>query len=498
MTPENKKVENETDAASQSKQENVESVEKEEKVEKVKKPKKTKKAETAKPAEEVKAEADSKETETQPEPDTASESVTETDAEPAESELTVKFSVEVKKEDIDKNFTDALASYANDIKLPGFRKGKAPLEVVRNRFNEAITEEVKGKLLEEAVFKKVQEDNLRIISQPQVAEPQVTEEGNLTAEVTVEVFPEVKLPDLESLEAEIPAKDLEPEPFEEDKAVDHFLMRNQRQTPVMDREVKDADMIVLEVQSKPLDTKRMSKKNESYYVVEKEGQHDILDLYPEINGKKPADTLVITRTYPADYKKKPWAGKDVEHHISIKRVFEMVKPELDEAFLKQMGYEDEAGFRAKLKSEYDAYASKHREDKQADAVMDVLSKSVEFPIPKALVQQEMTRAMQQNQQQFNPQSEAEAMQIIQSMKENAERTVKYSFIQEAIKSEFKIDVSSGDLNAEYKKVAEAHGADIKEVKKFYMKKENQQQLENALEGRKIIELLMEKIKIKEV
>ncbi len=416
----------------------------------------------------------------------------------AKKDLFVEFFIEIKKEEIEKSFNEALARYAAEMKIPGFRKGKVPIEVVKSRYKDSIIDEVKAKIVEEALYDRIKKDKMKVISPPNVKNIDYKEGKDLKATVKVEVFPEVKLPDLETLEVEIPAKELEIEPFDEQEAVDRVLQANQRQVPVSKREIKDNDVVMLKYQSKILETKRMSPKKSSHYRVIKEEPFEILDLYEEMIGKKVKDELVVKRKYPEDYKKKTWAGKEVEHYIEIENVFEMVKPDLDEAFIKSIGFKDEAEFKKKLKEDYEAYAHKSKEDKKMGSIIDKLNEVVDFPLPKSLVDQEMARMVQQDPYRFNLdfKDEKDPQKMMDILKTNAEKSVRFSFIVEAVKSEFKLEVSSSDLEKEYKRAAEMNKIDILEVRKFYMKKENKQNLEEALSRNKVMDLLKEKIKIK--
>lgn len=416
----------------------------------------------------------------------------------AKKDLFVEFTIEIKKEEIEKSFNEALARYTAEMKMPGFRKGKVPIEVVKSRYKDAIIDEVKAKMVEEALYDRIKKDKMKVISPPDIKNIDYEEGKDLKATVKVELFPEVKLPDLETLEVEIPAKELEIEPFDEKEAVDRVLQANQRQVPVSNREIKDNDVVMLKYQSKILETKRMSPRKSSHYRVIKEEPFEVLDLYEEMIGKKVKDELVVKRKYPGDYKKKTWAGKEVEHYIEIENVFEMVKPDLDEAFIKSLGLKDVTEFKKKLKEEHEAYFQKSKEDKKMGSIMDKLDEIVDFPLPKSLVDQEMARMVQHDPYRFNLdfKDEKDPKKIMDLLKTKAEKSVRFSFIVEAVKSEFKLEVSSSDLEKEYKRAAEMNKIDIREVRKFYMKKENKQNLEEAVSRDKVMDLLKEKIKIK--
>lgn len=439
--------------------------------------------------------------ESAPVPDAEKEAVTgEEKIGQQENQLIVEFNIEIKKEEIEKKFNETLDKYAADIKLPGFRTGKAPIEVVRNRLKDAVNEEVVNQLLNEAVLEKINKEKLRVISKPIMKKLDHEEGKDLNAHMAVEVLPEIDLPDLESLEIEIPVKDLEHEPFDEQKAIDRLLEAHMRQVPVTDRGIKENDMVVLKYQSKILATKRMDRIKTNYYLAMKKDTFEIIDLYDEVVGKNTHDHLTIKRTYPENYNKKIWAGKEVEHFIEIDKIFEMAKPNLDEKFLKARGVNDEAELKQRLKEEHEEHSKRHREEKKTGFIIDKLSESIHFPLPQTLVEEEMTRMVQQNPYQFafNHQDDNERKKVIEMLKTSAEKSVRFPLIVDAVKEKYKLKVTSEDLENEYKDIAARNHLEVKEVRNYYSKAENKEYLEESLISNKVVNLLKEKIKVKEV
>jgi FKBP-type peptidyl-prolyl cis-trans isomerase (trigger factor) len=123
---------------------------------------------------------------------------------------------------------------------------------------------------------------------------------------------------------------------------------------------------------------------------------------------------------------------------------------------------------------------------------------VEFPLPKSLVDQEISRMIQQNPYQFSMKDAKSEQAVMEALRGNAEKSVRFSFITDAVKRDFKLEITAGDLEDEYKRLAESSNVDVKEVRKYYMKKENKEYMEDAILRNKVMGLLKEKIKIKEV
>jgi len=422
-----------------------------------------------------------------------------TEGKQQESQLQVKFSIEIPKKDIDKGFEEALEKYAGEIKLPGFRKGKVPVEVIKSRYKDAIKDEVINQVVEEAVFNKIEKEKMRIISRPEVININYEEGKDLTADVQVELFPTIELTDLETLEVEVPTNELKEEEFDEKKHIDYFLESHQRRVPV-DREIKDGDYITLKHQFKVLPGKRMSPRKEAYFMVNKEEKFEILDLYQEVLGKGSGAELTFTRSYPEDYQKRPWAGKEVEHYVTIENVFEMVKPELTPEFLKSIGFEKEEDFKNKLKEEFDRVQTQRIEDKQMKYIIDALCESITFPLPQGMVEQETKQRLAQGQARYlvDMKDEKQVKEYENSIKSEAEKSIRFSFIVEAVKEKFKLEVSNDDLENHYKSLAEKNNLPIREIRKYYMNKENSQSLKDSLLREKAIDLIKGKCQIKKV
>lgn len=416
-----------------------------------------------------------------------------------ENDLTVTFTVEVPKEDVEKEFNEALAKYAGEIKLPGFRKGKIPVEVIKSRYKDVVKEEVVNRVIEKAVVEKIEKEDMKVISSPSVEKIDYQEGKDLKADVRVDVLPTVLLPDLESIEVEIPAAELKVEAFDEKAQIDALLEGNKKQTPVADRPIKDGDHVTFKFQSKILRTKRMTPRKETSFHVDEKGNTEILDLYKDIIGKKASDTLTIKRTYPGDYKKKPWAGQEIEHYIQIEKISEWLKPEFNSDFLQEIGFEDEESFKKKLKENYEQYNNNLIEDKKLGHMIDGLIAAVDFPLPPMLVQQEISRMLQQKQYPFDINAlkdEKSSKAIMDSLKAEAEKSLRFSLVTDAIKEKFKIEATADELEKEYKNMAERNKLPVKEIRKYYMKKENAETLKDYVVKTKVTGLIKEKIKVK--
>jgi FKBP-type peptidyl-prolyl cis-trans isomerase (trigger factor) len=242
-------------------------------------------------------------------------------------------------------------------------------------------------------------------------------------------------------------------------------------------------LALLKIQSKIVENRKMTPAKDLYFAVNREMESEIIDLYPELLGRKPEEKISLKRTYPADFRKKIWAGKEVEHSIEVKSIFELKKPVLDADFLKSVSISGEEEFRKKLREEFDHHAEHKKEDTDMKFIFDRLDTLIQFPVPKSLVDREIARQLSENRRPLKFRDDEEKEKFKQLLIRNAEKSVK--IVQE-------------DIDREYRHLAEHNHLAEKDVRKYYGDKEKLEQLKDQLMDAKVIRWIKEKVKIKEV
>jgi trigger factor len=271
---------------------------------------------------------------------------------PEENPLIRRFQISMSKEDIAREIELLAEQYSQKMKMPGFRQGKVPVDVVKKVHKQALREEVVQQAVSKLAFARIEKDKIAIAGEPFVEKMDDRDGEDFQADIAVETLPEIELPDLEKLRVEIPAAALKGEAFDEARQVDMILEANKKSLPVTDRAIAADDLVLLLVQSTDHASKRKWPRQESYFMMTKENKAEISGLFDELLGKKSGEKFAIERTYPADAAKKAWAGKKIAHQVEIKAVYWLKKPELDEEFIKSMGLKSVEEFKSKLKEEY--------------------------------------------------------------------------------------------------------------------------------------------------
>ncbi|MCX6556121.1 MAG: trigger factor, partial [Candidatus Aminicenantes bacterium] len=415
-----------------------------------------------------------------------------------DNRLLRRFQITKSGADIAKEIDALAVQYSQKVKMPGFRQGKVPVDVVKKVHKQALEEEVIQQAVSKLAFARIEQDKIAIASEPYVEKMDHGEGKDLVADIAVEVLPEVQLPGLETLKVEIPKAVIRGEPFDEAKQVALVLEANKRSQAVKDRPVQDEDLALLLVQSADAAGKRKWPRQETYFLMKKDGPEEISGLYGELLGKKAGEKFSIQRSYPADAVKKAWSGKTIEHQVEIKSIFELKKPELDENFLKTLGLKSAADFKAKLKEEYE-HRQEHRKDEQImDKIYEKLLASCAFPIPRSLVEQEAARLLSRSQRPLNFKNDEEKNKLKEQLFVQAEQAVRLSLILEQVRKQYKVDVSAEDIEKEYAHLAKHNSLPEKEIRKYYQDHKKLDELKDHLLNVKLNEFIKEKIKIKEV
>ena len=415
-----------------------------------------------------------------------------------ENVLIRRFTISMSKEELDREIDALAVQYSQKVKMPGFRQGKVPVDVVKKVYKQALKEEIIQQAVSKLAFARIEKDKIAVASEPYVEKMNHEEGEDFQADIAVETLPDILLPDLATLQVNIPAADLKGEAFDETKQIDQILEANKKSQPVKDRAIAENDLVLLLVQSTDTSGKRKWPRQETYFMMNKEKEAEIFGLHDELLGKKSEEKFTIQRSYAADAPKKAWAGKNIEHQVEIKAIFELKKPELDENFLKSLGMKNAEDFKRKLKEEYEHRQEHQKDEKIMDGIYEKLLEACQFPVPRSLQEQEVARRLSQNRQPLHFKDEGEKAKFKEMVFAQAEKAVRLSLILEQVHQQNQLEVTGQDMEKEYAHLAQHHSLPEKEIRKYYSEEKKAAELKDHLLNVKINAFIREKIKINEV
>ncbi len=394
---------------------------------------------------------------------------------------------------------DALAeNYSQEAKLPGFRKGRVAGSVVKNVYRQTLEEEITGKMVSAAVKERLDQEKIDIVSRPRITSFERNENGDYLARVVLEKRPEFSLPDLAELRVELKKEELNGPEWNEDKEIEAILMAHRKPEKVVDRPAGEADVAAIRSQAKIIANKKMMPRQEGYFRLDGSEEHEILNLREELLGKEPGSKLVFQRTYPADYHKKPWAGREIEHQVEITAVYAFREAEWNEELCRALGVKDESEFRQKVRENRQKQLEQARQNLVTDRIIALLLEKVELQVPQSLVEVEFLELLRRNRAHLGNASEEEKRSMLAGLRQAAEKTVRVSLIMEALQRDQGLEVTQADLDRELDVIAAANQVQPAEVRKYMEQEGRLEQLRDRLLESRIIGFLKEKIAVVEV
>ncbi|HHB11776.1 MAG TPA: trigger factor [Chromatiales bacterium] len=310
------------------------------------------------------------------------------------SEVERRMTVEVPAEQVTAEVESRLRELRGRVRLNGFRPGKVPLKVVRQRFGQSVLQEVAGELLQSSFQEAVAQEKLQPAGAPRIepVQPKMGEALSYTA--TFEVYPDIALAELSDLTIREPQVEITE--ADVDAMIDKLREQHKRWEPV-ERPAQQGDQVVIDFEGSIDGEPFEGGKAEDYTVQLGEGRM-IAGFEAQLEGARPGEERTIEVTFPEDYPRKQLAGKQASFRVKVKEVREPRLPEVDEEFARQFGIE--SGSVEELRA--DVRKNMERELKQAvrarikQQVMDALLARHQFPIPQSLIDEEVRQLKAQS------------------------------------------------------------------------------------------------------
>ncbi len=417
--------------------------------------------------------------------------------------------IEVDAEAIKDVYAKVSQKYAKGANIPGFRKGYAPLDIVRLRYKEEIKNDVLQQVLPSKVAEAIQEHSLQPLAEPHLhiedAENVVVNGSKpIGLHVHVEVMPEIPAPkykDLEVTRRRRPVEDTEVESLIENRLKEHAAL-----IPVENRKSKVGDTVIADLAGTfddDPDGEPITADNLEVVL----GDEVIEKAFTEnLVGVTPDEDKEFTVSYPQDFSSAALAGKTLHYKAKVKSVGTMEVPEMNDEWAKSLdeGYESLADLRTKLKTDLESYA-----DSDADARVrnDAIAKLIEenaFEVPGTLIENQarnllnnFAQDLQQRGVDLNKVENDFVTMAFEQMKSQAERDVRGAMLLEKIAEAENVDVTDAEIDDEIGKLAEHYRTTSDEIRASLEKQGGTGTIQNTLRTRKSIEAMIAKVKVVE-
>lgn len=399
--------------------------------------------------------------------------------------------------DVVKSALDEVYNYLKEnAEVEGFRKGKAPLWIIRAKFREYIKEEVGKKVANATLASAIQASGLKPVADIYLEKVELEEkEQRLSYSVYFEVPPEFELQKVEGLEVEI--KKLE---FSEDlvkQRIEEIRQEHVVWEPV-EREVKEGDLVVVEYKVQELESGESTEGETSGVIGTKTFREEI---EKELIGKREGDSFVLEDLTLYDVEGKPAGKARVE--ITVKSVKEKVLPELNDDFAKELGLgETWTEAEEKIRQEVKANLENLKKAMISDAVAIKLVQLHEFEIPQTLLQRELShlverRVRELSQRGIDPKY-LDYRAIAQELTPQAVFNIKLRYILDKYAQQKNIEVSNEEIQQRIEALAQAYERTAEEMREFLERENLLPVLEEDIRREKALEDIVSKAIVKEI
>lgn len=416
------------------------------------------------------------------------------------SEVKISFKVEAEK------FENAIKSvYSKNAKyfaIPGFRKGKAPFNIVEKRYGDEIFyEDAFNELVPEIYENAIKEKNVAAVSQPKIDIQKMKKGEDLEFTATVQTKPEVKLGKYKGIEL----KKVEYTVSDEDvnHEIGHMQEKNARVTTVEDRPAQSKDITTIDFEGF-VDGKAFEGGKAEGHELEIGSNTFIPGFEDQIIGMNKDEERDINVKFPEDYYSKELAGKDATFKVKLHEIKEKKLPELDDEFAKDVSEfntlkELKDSIKDKKQKENDNKAKREIED----AAIEKVCENTPVDIPSGMIDSEVANMVSEMEQQLSYQGisldqylkimNKTRAEIEDNYKAQAEKNIKARLVIEAIIKEENIAASEEEIAEKLKEMANNYGRKIEDLEKNEHLKEY---IVESIKAEKAIDLIVKNAKIK--
>jgi trigger factor len=408
------------------------------------------------------------------------------------SALERRMTIGVPAERIEAEVNKRLQQTARNAKIPGFRPGKVPMSVIRQRYEADARQEALGNVIQASFYEAVVEQKLNPAGAPAV-EPKVVEKGkDLEYIATFEVFPEFEVAGFESiaverLSAEVADQDL-------DNMLDILRKQNVRYE-VVERAAQNEDRLNIDFVGQ-IDGEAFSGGSATGTQLVLGSGRMIPGFEDGLAGAKAGEERVLELTFPEDYQNLDLAGKAAQFTVTVNSVSEPKLPELDETFFGQFGIKETGldGFRAEVRKNMDRELRQAIKSKIKNQVMDGLVAGNPIEVPKALLSNEVDRLRVQAVQQFGGNVKPEQLPA-ELFEEQAKRRVVLGLIVAEVVKQFDLKPDEARVRSMIQEMASAYQEPEQVVSWYYKNDEQLNEVRSVVLEEQVVDTVLQKASV---
>ncbi len=405
-------------------------------------------------------------------------------------ELVREISVEIEPAEVTRKLEAKFEEVRRDVTLKGFRKGHAPMNVIKATFTDDVRADVAEDLLKTTYPEAIRQKDLAVAAQPTVTHLDYTEAGGLTYTAVVEILPVIDKLDLDRLE--VSSYDLEVTDDEVNRAAEEIRKMRAEQRSV-DREVRPTDIVVVDLK-KTFDSKGAIPEDEfSDAVIELSNPVTVTEFKEQMPGLKKGETKEIEVKYGDDYPDAAFAGATIRYETTVKDIREELLPNFDDHLAKSTG-QAETALELRLKIREDLKAQKERELRRfnRNEVVQQLVEHNKIPVPAGLVSEYLDAVVEDARRQQPDIDETEVRNAYRGM---AESSLRWNLLSSHIARQENIQVTREDTDKVIKRFAENYRITEQQAAEALQRSGKAASVRDTLIEEKVLDFLISKAKV---
>lgn len=415
-----------------------------------------------------------------------------------------EFQVNVHSSLMQAKMKDAFQRLQQKVSVPGFRKGKVPLDLVKKKYHEDVLHDVFNQVVTETYRKAAVDNKVKVASDPYITKTNLNDwKDGIHLEYTaqVDLIPEVELKKYKGLP--ITKKEGKIENDDVEVVIKNLLDKKAELINLSaDTKVKDGHTVIIDFEGK-LDGTVLPDAVAKNFQLEVGGQNSLEDFQKGLKGMKSGDTKEIPVKYPEDYRNPEIAGKEIHYTVTLHEVKEKKYPELTDEMAKEFQADSAEDLRKKVRESLENELKQEQKQQSVEEVLVGLIESNPFEVPPSLVQRQLEYILSDEAQMLKRQKFGDNLiqdylrKYSSEYQKRAEREVRLALLLPKLIEKENISATDEDFKARFDEIVRQSGQPVEAVEKFY--KENTQRKEEVsreIERRKAVEFLIDQAKAK--
>ncbi|NQT21895.1 MAG: trigger factor [Candidatus Omnitrophica bacterium] len=403
------------------------------------------------------------------------------------------FEIEIPAEIVKRATEEVYKDIKSKAKIPGFRPGAAPKDILEKHYGKTAEQEVLSKVIPEGYRKALEQYKINPVSLPEFSGVEMGKDKELKFKAKVEVRPEIKPKNYKGIR--VNRKKIALNQDEVNEGLKRIQEMSAQFIPIEPKgPVKKGDYTVCDVEAF-IDGKPISKKHNNMWIMA-DKDASMLGLGEHLIGANPEDTKEILTRLPENYPDKKFTNKEAKFKIHIKEVKERKLPLLDDALAKDMGLETLENLKENLSTQMLERKEATSAINMKNQILDKLLQDYKFDVPPSITKRQLDILVKQAEEELlskgiNKETiESKKKELEPRLKNDAINKIKVYFILDEISRIENIKLTDDDIAKKFESIARASNQDVGTVKEYYEKNDLMGGLEEQLKEEKTLNWLL--------